>query len=213
MREQKAKEYLQTIYALQTEGDVRAVYIAREMNISKAAVSVALQTLVADGYVIVDQNHKVRLTPQGEQLAKTAIHETVHRGKSYHGILEKNSTNDSTHEEYEDELRMKWIQREGMEATLEALLVLGKHYYRVRNLDLAECLKTTTAATTKRIRRLEEKGFVTTGERSFVSLTERGKHYAEIFFAQHETARGKLMDAGLSEQDAELSACLIPINR
>ena len=44
MREQKAKEYLSTIYMLASYGAVRASYIAREMMVSRPSVSVALKT-------------------------------------------------------------------------------------------------------------------------------------------------------------------------
>ena len=210
MREQKAKEYCQTIYALQTnEGEVRGAYIAREMEISKATVSVALKSLVEDGYVIMDHNHVVHLTPQGLRLANTAIHETVYKGKNYHSFLDKITTEVSVYEDHEEDARMRWLHREGMAAVLELLLVLGKHYYRVRIMDLAECLKSSTSATAKRIRRLEEKSFVTTGERNSVALTELGTKYAEVFYLRHKSAREKLMSEGMSEREAELAACTV----
>lgn len=56
MREQRAKDYLQTIYTLQTSGAVRAAYLAREMGLSKASVSSALKSLAADGYLTVEKN-------------------------------------------------------------------------------------------------------------------------------------------------------------
>ena len=209
MREQTAKKYVQTIYYLQEDGDVRGAYIAREMDVSKATVSVALKTLADDGYVVIDHNHVVHLTSQGLLLAREAIHETVHRGKSYHSFLDKISTEVLACEEIEEDKNMRWLHREKMEAALELLLVLGKHYYRVRIMDLAECLNSSSSSTAKRVRRLEEKSFVTTGERYSVALTELGAKYAEVFHLRHQSAREKLMSEGMSERDAELAACTI----
>ena len=207
MREQTAKKYVQTIYYLQEDGDVRGAYIAREMEVSKATVSVALKTLADEGYVVMDHNHVVHLTPQGLLLAREAIHETVHRGKSYHSILDKITTEVLAYEGIEEDKNMRWLQREKMEPALELLLVLGKHYYRVRIMDLAECLNSSSSSTAKRIRRLEEKDFVTTGEHYSVALTALGTKYAEVFYLRHKAAREKLMNEGLSERDAELAAC------
>lgn len=209
MREQTAKKYVQTIYYLQEDGDVRGAYIAREMEVSKATVSVALKTLADEGYVVMDHNHVVHLTSQGLLLAREAIHETVHRGKSYHSFLDKITTEVLACEEIEEDKNMRWLHREKMEAALELLLVLGKHYYRVRIMDLAECLNSSSSSTAKRVRRLEEKSFVTTGERYSVALTELGAKYAEVFHLRHQSAREKLMSEGMSERDAELAACTI----
>ena len=207
MREQTAKKYVQTIYYLQEDGDVRGAYIAREMEVSKATVSVALKTLVDEGYVVMDHNHVVHLTSQGLLLAREAIHETVHRGKSYHSILDKITTEVLAYEGIEEDKNMRWLQREKMEPALELLLVLGKHYYRVRIMDMAECLNSSSSSTAKRIRRLEDKDFVTTGERNSVALTALGTKYAEVFYLRHKAAREKLMSEGMPERDAELAAC------
>ena len=207
MREQRAKDYLLTIYVLQTEGKVRASYVAREMNLSKASVSTAMKSLTADGYLTIGEDHAIHLTPEGEQLANEAMLEAIHRGNSYHGLLNRENTFGETSGDSE-EREAKWLHREGMESVLEALFVLEKHYYRIRKPDLAECLRITTNAVTRRIQRLEEKGFVSIGLHGSVSLTERGKRYAEDLYVRHEITRRKLMDAGLSGRDAELSACL-----
>ena len=207
MREQTAKKYVQIIYCLQEDGDVRGAYIAREMEVSKATVSVALKTLAEEGYVEVNQNHIVRLTPQGLRLAKEAIHETVHRGKSYHGFLDKINAEVSANGESDEDNHLWWLRREKMEAALELIFILEKHYYRVRLMDLAECLKSSSSAIAKRIKRLEKKNFVITGERNTVALTELGTKYAELFYRQHKTARERLMSEGMSVQDAELAAC------
>ena len=207
MREQRVKEYLQTIYALRMEGMVRAAYVAREMNLSKASVSNALKSLTSGGYLTIGDDHAIRLTPEGERLAGEAIRETIHRGKSYHGLLHRDGTA-AEDPDTSEEPEAKWLHREGMESTLEALYVLGKHFYRVRKLDLAECLRISTGTVTRRLQRLEEKGFAAISEHGYLSLTSLGERYARESYDRHEVTRQKLVEAGLSERDAELSACL-----
>ena len=75
MRENKAKEYLRTIFALELEGPVRGACIARELNVTKATVSGALKSLVEEGYLVMESDHSVRLTGAGRQMAKEAIHQ------------------------------------------------------------------------------------------------------------------------------------------
>ena len=88
MREQKAKEYLRTIFALEMEGPVRGAYIAREMNVTKATVSVALKALAEEGYLRMEKDHRVLLTESGRHLARESIHQTVKNGRNYHELVQ-----------------------------------------------------------------------------------------------------------------------------
>ena len=207
MREQTVKKYVQAIYLLQGEGAARGAYIAREMGITKATVSVALKTLAEDGYIVTDQSHAVRLTAQGLLLAREAIHETVHRGKDFHRYLDKITTEVQAYRKLEEDEDLNWLRQENLTVVLEALFVLKKHYYRVRTVDLAECLDLSTSAAEEQILCLEEKGFAEKGARDCVALTRLGTKYADMFFASHAALHYRLMHEGMSELDAELHAC------
>lgn len=204
MREQRAKEYLQTIYTLQTTGTVRAAYLAREMSLSKASVSNALKSLSADGYLTVDKNYAILLTPAGERLAHASIRETVNRGKDYHERFQQMLQQNERAAEAEGQRRtLEILKKERCSAILEALLILSKRYYCVRTIDIAQFLHSSGASVRGKLRHLEHGGYVQTGEESVVSFTEKGRAFAEALYAEHAPQREKLMDGGLSLEQAE----------
>ena len=102
---------------------------------------------------------------------------------------------------------MRWLIEEKLTAALETLLVLKKHYYRVRTADLADALDIAVSAAAEQILQLEERGFAKRGERDCITLTERGSRYAETFYVGHATLRYRLIGEGMPEQEAELLAC------
>lgn len=204
MREQRAKEYLQAIYAMQTTGTVRAAYLAREMSLSKASVSNALKSLAADGYLTVDKNYAILLTPAGERLAHASIRETVNRGKDYHERFQEMLKQNESTAEAEDQRRiLEMLKKDRCSAVLEALLILSKRYYCVRTIDISQFLHFSGASVRGKLRHLEHGGYVQPGEESVVSLTEKGRAVAEAFYAEHANQRDKLMDEGLSLEQAE----------
>lgn len=46
-------------------------------------------------------------------------------------------------------------------------------------------------------------GYVQAGEESVVSLTEKGRFFAEAFYAEHAHQRDKLTDGGMTLEQAE----------
>ncbi len=204
MREQRAKEYLQTIYTLQTTGTVRAAYLAREMSLSKASVSNALKSLTADGYLTVDKNYTIVLTPAGERLAHASIRETVNRGKDYHErFQEMLRQNESAAETEEKRHTIEILKKDRSSSILEALLILSKRYFCVRVIDISQFLHLSGASVRGRLRHLEHGGYVQAGEESVVSLTEKGRTFAETLYAEHAPQRDKLTDGGMSLEQAE----------
>lgn len=204
MRERRAKEYLQTIYTLQTTGTVRAAYLAREMSLSKASVSNALKSLMADGYLTVDKNYAILLTPAGERLAHVSIRETVNRGKDYHErFQEMLKQNESAAEAEEQRCTVEILKKDRCSAILEALLILSKRYYCVRSIDISHFLRLSGASVRGKLRHLENGSYVQAGEESVVWLTEKGRAFAETLYAEHAAQREKLMDGGMSLEQAE----------
>lgn len=69
---ESGEDYLETILILQNRnGLVRSIDIAAELNISKASVSVAMKKLQGGGYIRMDENHAIRLTPKGREHAES----------------------------------------------------------------------------------------------------------------------------------------------
>ena len=67
---QSAEDYLEAILMLrERNGAVRSVDIAAELEYSKASVSVAMKKLRENGYVAVDEDGFLTLTPAGEEIA------------------------------------------------------------------------------------------------------------------------------------------------
>lgn len=67
---QSAEDYLEAILMLrERNGAVRSVDIAAELEYSKASVSVAMKKLRGNGYVAVDGDGFLSLTPAGEEIA------------------------------------------------------------------------------------------------------------------------------------------------
>lgn len=203
MREQKIKNYLKTIFIMQEEGEVRGVYLARELEVSKATVSITLRDLEAGGYISIQPDHTVRLSPEGLKLAKEAMHETVYQGRRYHSVLQKIGADVSDFEDDGADL-VNWLRREDLSVLLEAVFILSRHYYRVRSTDLRDCLELPNSTITRGLARLEQKGLISAGERNTLSLTESGRHYASVFYNEKEQQREKLIRQGLPKEEAEL---------
>ncbi len=69
---ESGEDYLETILILKNKGKaVRSIDVAAEMKVSKASVSVAMKNLKKGGYVRMNENHEIFLTPEGRNLAET----------------------------------------------------------------------------------------------------------------------------------------------
>lgn len=69
------EDYLETIYEqLEKHKRIKAVDIAKKMNVSRASVTEALQKLALKEYLIYEKNHPIELTEKGIEIAKEVIH-------------------------------------------------------------------------------------------------------------------------------------------
>ena len=69
---ESSENYLETILMLsKTHPVVRSVDIATELNFKKSSVSVAMKNLRENGYIKMDENGYITLTPKGSQIAET----------------------------------------------------------------------------------------------------------------------------------------------
>ena len=63
--------YLETIHVLlEKKGSVRSIDISEHMGYSKPSVSRAVGLLKQDGYILVDKEGSITLTPAGEAVAQ-----------------------------------------------------------------------------------------------------------------------------------------------
>lgn len=206
MREQKTKEYLRAIYVVGLNGPVRGAYVAREMNLSRATVSVSLQALEERGYVSIDDTHIIHLTGAGEQMAKEAIHETVNKGLDYHAIAkqirEKEDFSGNSDEKHREQV-MRWLVREKAEDLQEAILILSRRYYAVRVIDVARFLDKSSHSVRPKLKRMEQNDCLVVDEENVIQLTDLGKELAEALYDRHAPKRKTLIRAGMTLNEAE----------
>lgn len=73
-RHESRDDYLEAILRVTEEkGTCRSVDIARQLNVSKPSVSVALNKLEAEGYAVLDADKLVRLTETGLAIAAETL--------------------------------------------------------------------------------------------------------------------------------------------
>lgn len=68
---ESAENYLERILMLKEQkGYVRAIDIARALSFSKPSVSIAMKHLREKGYIALDADGQIELTPEGYEIAK-----------------------------------------------------------------------------------------------------------------------------------------------
>ena len=79
--QESAENYLETIYILtRRNGIVRSIDIVNELDFTKPSVSVAMKNLRENGYIKMDENGYITLTPKGSQIAETMYERhTLHK--------------------------------------------------------------------------------------------------------------------------------------
>lgn len=69
------EDYLETIYEqLEATHKIKAVDIAKKLNVSRASVTEALQKLAQKEYIIYKKNHPIELTEKGIEIAQSVIY-------------------------------------------------------------------------------------------------------------------------------------------
>lgn len=72
---ESGEDYLERILMLKrSHGQVRSVDIARELNVTKPSVSHAMKQLRGKGYITMDEQNLIELTPEGLQIAERILH-------------------------------------------------------------------------------------------------------------------------------------------
>lgn len=71
---ESGEDYLESILKLRQEGkEVRSIDVVADLGYSKPSVSVGMKRLRESGYITVDQDGIISLTPQGEAVAQRII--------------------------------------------------------------------------------------------------------------------------------------------
>lgn len=84
--QESAENYLETIYLLQrSQGAVRSIDIANELNFSKPSISNAMKKLRTEGYIDMENRGYITLTEKGQALAE----QTYSRHCVIHELLVK----------------------------------------------------------------------------------------------------------------------------
>ena len=96
--QESAENYLETILILkQRNGMVRSIDIASELEFTKPSVSVAMKNLRENGYIEMDRDGMITLTPKGLQIAETIYerHTLISDWLMFLGVEEKTAMEDA----------------------------------------------------------------------------------------------------------------------
>ena len=69
----RREDYLKLIYILSGKGEVRGADLAEELGVKRPTVCVYLKRLAANGDILMDEHHCVRLTEQGLAIAESTL--------------------------------------------------------------------------------------------------------------------------------------------
>ena len=117
------ENYLERILLLQREkGYARSVDIAEALGVTKPSVSHAMKMLRQHGYILMDDENLITLTPSGDEIAQTMAerHHSLARIFMRMGVPEKTA--------YEDACK---IEHDISEESFEALRRFACEYLQV----------------------------------------------------------------------------------
>ena len=92
---------------------------------------------------------------------------------------------------------------------LEAILILQKKLGMVRSVDVARYMEVSKPSVCYAVGTLREGGFLTTDEKHYLHLTERGLAVAEKIYERHCFLTKHLISIGVDPETAEADACRI----
>lgn len=103
-RLESQEDYLERILQIsQRKENVHAIDIARDMNFSKPSVSVAMNKLQENGFVVVNGKGEISLTPAGLEIAQKTLEKHIILTKllMYLGVDEETAKEDSCRMEHD----------------------------------------------------------------------------------------------------------------
>lgn len=101
--QESAENYLEAILMIgQRESYVRSIDIAAELDVSKPSVSVAMKNLRENGYIRMDGEGHITLTPSGQEIAETMYerHTLLSRWLTHLGVDKQTASRDACRMEH-----------------------------------------------------------------------------------------------------------------
>lgn len=98
---------------------------------------------------------------------------------------------------------------ESSENYLETILMLGEKLPVVRSVDIANELGFKKSSVSIAMKNLREKGHITVSDAVFITLTESGRHIAEMIYERHKLLSECLVKLGVPEEIASEDACRV----
>ena len=98
---------------------------------------------------------------------------------------------------------------ESAENYLETILMLSKKLPVVRAVDIANELGYKKPSVSIAMKHLREKEHITVDSSGFITLTDSGRHIADMIFERHEIITNVLISLGVSPDVADKDACHI----
>lgn len=96
--QESAEDYLEAILMLKNEkGYTRSVDIASRLNVTKPSVSFAMKRLRENGYILMDEESLITLTPNGQEIAERIYdrHTALTSFLIHLGVAEKTAYEDA----------------------------------------------------------------------------------------------------------------------
>jgi DtxR family Mn-dependent transcriptional regulator len=95
-----------------------------------------------------------------------------------------------------------------MEDYLETILLLQRENPVARAKDIAEKLDVKKSSVTNALKLLSDKKYINYDKYSYITLTEKGKIYAEELYGRHTVLKNFLIEVlNIDEETAEENAC------
>lgn len=98
---------------------------------------------------------------------------------------------------------------ESSENYLETILMLGEKLPVVRSVDIANKLGFKKSSVSIAMKNLREKGHIIVSDAGFITLTESGRHIAEMIYERHKLLSECLVKLGVPEEIASEDACRV----
>ena len=105
----------------------------------------------------------------------------------------------------------KWgdEMQESGENYLEMILILQGQNGRTRSIDVAKALSVSKPSVSRAVSKLKKEGYLLTGEKGYLQLTESGLEIAERIYERHRFLTEFFMNIGVSEPIAVADACRV----
>lgn len=98
---------------------------------------------------------------------------------------------------------------ESSENYLETILMLSEELPVVRSVDIANELGFKKSSVSIAMKNLREKGHIIVSDAGFITLTESGRHIAEMIYERHKLLSECLVKLGVPEEIASEDACRV----